>query len=233
MADDDQNAPTGTATTPAAPATQPAPTTPAPRMFSEAEAVAMANSAAAAARREAEGRAKVTPPTAQPKAEPPATPQDLAASDVERRIEFEAGLRWAAKEHKWTPEVVSKIKTLYRAETPSDVDGWLDQTAKLFGGGAVSTPVTPAAATSQPAAPSTPTVPAPIAPSAPSTAVPLERDVDILSMDAAGVHELMRRKGASDPSRPYDPKNRAGRREVRKAFEAAMSSRRVVLGSQK
>ena len=74
-----------------------------------------------------------------------------------------------------------------------------------------------------------PNVPAPIAPSAPSTAVPLERDVSVLEMNRDQIHELMRKKGGN-PSKPYHPSNRGARRELRLAWEAAVTNRRLKVG---
>lgn len=203
-------------------------------MYTEAELQQAANSAAAAARREAESKKKEPAPAA-PRSEPasPGFNAEEMERAFERKLEFHTALTRTAVENKWTPAIESKIKTLYKAENPTNVTEWLGETAKLFGGGNVSTPSNPAAPSSQPVAnPSTPAVPAPIAPSAPSTAVPMERDVDIFTMDATAIHELMRKKGASNPSRPYDPKNRAGRREIRREFESALANRRVRLGSK-
>ncbi len=235
MPDDEPNANNSTATTPAATATQPAAAQPAPtqpRMYSESEAEAMAvqraNSAAAAARREADGK-KANPPAA-PRSEPAAVTIEDLQRTMAQQLRFEAGLARIAEKNQWTAEVESKVRTLYGAENPPDVGAWLTSTAKLFGGLPVSTQ--PPAATNQNAASTTPNVPAPMAPSAPSTTVPLERDVDIFSMDPSAVHELMRKSGATDPSRPYDPKNRAGSRAVRILVEDALRTRRVKLGSK-
>lgn len=234
MADEDQNAQHSTATTPTAPATQSAPTpspaAPGPRMYSADEVLAAANSAAAAARREAE--AKLKAPTAPPTKSETATAAPVSADEIERamdrKIEFATGLGRVSQLNGWSAEVESKVRTLFKAENPGNVSEWLGQTAQLFGGKTVSsTPASPKQDAS-----AQPSVPAPIAPSAPSTSVPLQRDVDIFSMDAAGVHELMRKSGASDPGRPYDPKNRAGSRAVRILVEEALRTRRVKLGSK-
>jgi hypothetical protein len=209
---------------------EPAAPAPAARTYTEDEVQERVNRAAAAARRDAEAKLKAQAQPAKPR--PPAAPPaddhapTIDVSRIERDTEFRVELRMTAKERGWSPEVVAKVSTLYKAESPESPADWLAQTATLFGG-AVSSPAKPAAPT--PHVPNTPAVPAPISQSAPSTAVPLERDVDVLSMDASSVHELMRKKGASDPSRPYDPRNRAGRREVRRQFEEAMHKSRIVL----
>ncbi len=226
------------ATSSAAPAAQPAtppaaPASPPSGMVTLEQAQAMANSAAAAARREAEGKQKPAPSQAPQPAptQSPSAPSGFDAEAVARLVAFETGLI----RHSLAGDVESKVRTLYAAEKPENVGEWLASTAKLFGGGAVSNPQPPAAtaAPGNPSAPASPQVPAPIAPSAPSTAVPMERDVDIITMSAEQVHDLMRRKGAHDPSRPYDPKNRAAGREIRKAWEASLANKRVKLGSQK
>jgi len=232
MADDDQNAPPSTPANPTvAPATQPTPAAPAPRMFTEAEVQQAVNSAAAAARREAEAK-KREPAPAAPRPEPAPT-TGVSAADIARIVAQETAFTLAAERSKLNEDQVSMLRAKFDKDAPPNVNEWLDRNVKLFGGGNVSTPVNPAApANPQAAAPTTPSVPAPIAPSAPSTAVPMERDVDIFTMDPSAIHELMRKKGASNPSRPYDPKNRAGRREIRREFEAALMSRRVKLGSK-
>jgi hypothetical protein len=198
------------------------------------------NSIAAAARREAEAKysqlkseidslkAAMAKPVAVAEKHAAATPpvQSSASNtvDVDRQIKFHSTLNRFSERNQWTPEIESRVETWFKAENPENIPEWFAQTAALI----KSVPAPPV--TTEAKLPTPPNAPPPIAQSAPSTAVPLDRDVDILSMRPDEVHGLIRKAGG-DVSRPYDPKNRAGRREIRKAFEEALRTKRVVLGS--
>ncbi len=80
-------------------------------------------------------------------------------------------------------------------------------------------------------------IPAPIAPSAPSAAVPLEREVDILTESSDAVWSRMQRAGANPGAMGaldrYNPRHRAARAEIRREWEASLGRKRVVLGPKK
>lgn len=227
--------PTLTATPQAAPATPPS--TPAPdtvtmtRAEYDAALEQRANTAAAAARREAEGRRQPTPPsTTKPE---PTTASNVAdvAGLIAAAVAKESAFNDAAQELGLSSAQKGFLRRLAANENHI-TDGpamaaWVKEQAPVFG----KTATQPASTSSSPAAPATtPSVPAPVPSSPPSTSVPLERDVDILSMNAEQVHDLMRKKGG-DPSNPYHPRNRAARREIRRETEAALRTRRIRLGS--
>jgi hypothetical protein len=186
------------------------------RIAAELEVYKAKASTTPTAPRDASQESKVVTPSAESLAE-------SAMTAMERKIEFLTGLAYQAGSMKIPSAVQEKVKALYQVEKPPNPTEWLSQTLALFAGAA---PV----ATTEAKLPTPPNAPPPIAQSAPSTAVPLDRDVDILSMRPDEVHGLIRKAGG-DVSRPYDPKNRAGRREIRKAFEEALRTKRVVLGS--
>lgn len=240
MADGTESPTTPNATPPAAVATQPAPVDTVTMTRAELDAMIKdrADSAAAAARRaEQEKRKPAETPTTRTESTPTQQPSatDVAAL-VHQAVSREAAFGEAVREHGLNSAQASTLRKLMQVDNPPDavaVTAWVKEQAAVFG--KTATTPNPNAAQAAQGTPNvaTPAVPAPISPSAPSTAVPLERDVDILTMDAESVHELMRKKGAVDPSRPYDPKNRAARREIRVQFESAVRNRRIVLGSQK
>jgi hypothetical protein len=229
---DDPNNPNGTP-----PGGQPPPAAP---TFTQEQV----NSIAAAARREAEARysvlkseieslkaAMAKPAVTAEKApvQTTAVPAQAVQSnpvDVDRQIKFHSTLNRFSERNQWSPEIEARVESWFKAENPENIPEWFQQTAALI----KSVPA-PHATAEAAKVPTPPNAPPPIAQSAPSTAVPLERDVDIFSMRPDEVHEMIRKKGG-DVSRPYDPKNRSGRREIRKAFEAALQTKRVVLGSR-
>lgn len=216
---------------------------PAARTFSQDEV----NSIAAAARRAGEEKAarlaaefeafkakmserdaRPAPVAEQrPQPAPEAKPQIPATI---HDVEFMTSLAFQAGRLGLDDKVRGKIWALYQVEKPTNSSEWLAETISLFAPTARAEVTAEAPVSQQNQSP--PSVPSPIAPSAPSVAVPLERDVDILTMSPGQVHDMIRRKGG-DPSRPYDPKNRAGRRAIRQEFEAAMATRRVRLGSSR
>lgn len=166
---------------------------------------------------------------------PPTTKPDPASSTtssveqmanlIAQAVSREAAFGEAVRSYGFSEEQVAVLRSLSAAAQLSDaaaVTAFVKEKAPVFG--KTATLAAPVIAANN----ATPTVPAPIAPSAPSTAVPLERDVSIMEMSAEQVHELIRKKGG-DPSRPYDPRNRKARREIRIETEAALRTRRIGL----
>lgn len=225
----DTTPPPSDAPSQAAPAPQPV-ATPAP-VYTQEQVDAMMkqahDSGAAAVRRSVEAKTRQEPQPTRTDPQPAATVGvEQMAAQVAREIGKQTAFAEAVQKYGFNEDQVALLTPLRDAAGLQDaaaVHAWVKEKAPLFG------------KSTNPAAPTAtnqiPSVPAPISPSAPATAVPLERDVSVLEMNADQVHELMRKKGG-DPSRPYHPSNRAARREIRIQTEAALRSRRIGLSTK-
>ena len=226
---DPNNAPPAVESSTAAPATQqPAPS---PTYSQEqvnamiaAQLKAQHDSLNADFRRRTEKPKEAPPPS--PKPEPAASGTISAgqsAALVSLAVEKAVAFGEAVREHGLNSAQSALLRKLQPADLSdaTAVHDWVKDQAAVFG----TSKNNPPSGNTPPTAP----VPAPIAPSASSTTVPLERDVSVLDMNRDQIHELMRKKGGN-PSKPYHPSNRGARRELRLAWEAAVTSRRLKVG---
>ena len=183
------------------------------------------NSGAAAARREAEAR------QAKPKAEtktdttPSADGDTLSILALRDAFDDATGdLTLTAKQKKFLRDRVMK-------ERPDDVAAFVGDAVEVMGVKTAQPPFTNAAATKDPTQkPTMPTTPAP-------AAVPdREGEPAFRAMTEEGARDTwqayVRRKGAV-PGNPYDPRNRAVWREMRRRFEAEASISSIQLGARR
>lgn len=235
--------PPASTTEPAAPSAPAAPTTPpAPALDAGAvqamidAAVRKAYDAGAAAARRSNGpkpQSREAPAPSAPKSD--ATPPAATGDDAE----FGEALTDAIGEYTFDREQRREIRAAARRERPEDVDGFVQKWARMFGKAsaapgtaAPSTTVNPPAseASKAPAKPVPPTPPAPGSPSPDRDGEPTLRALSEEDrLDAWQAY--VRRKGAN-PADPYDPRNRAVHRELRRKFEADLATASVRIGAR-
>lgn len=201
-----------------------------------AEAVAASEKKAydrgAADARRAEQRKQSTQPTTKPTESPsegaPA-PQPAAAVDG-------FALGEALSEFTLSKEQRKTIRDLANKESPEDLDAFVERWAGLFGakkaGDPASTNNNPAPTENKP---QNPPQPGPSLPAPGST--PDRQLVSVfkaMGEDAARDtwQAYVRQRGAN-PGNPYDPKNRAVWREMRKVFEGGLATASVQIGARR
>lgn len=224
-------APTPEPAAPAAAASPPLTMEVVQRMIEDAAKKAY-DSGAAAARRAEKGK----PPKAATAADPATTQAAPTGDDAE----FGEALTDELGEFTFDRDQRREIRAAARRERPEDVGAFVQRWARMFGKSPGQ--AQPAAsATNQPAgtASSAPAQPKPVQPSAPAPAPPVpDRDggpvframTEDLAQDTWQAY--VRRKGAV-PGNPYDPRNRAALRELRRQFEAEAGITRIHLGARR
>lgn len=203
------------------------------KMIEEATQKAF-NSGAAAARREEKAKAEKA------KGIEPTRPNTETTPATQAQPAFDGfALSEAMAEFSLTKDQRKTIRDLASKESPADLDEFVTRWAGLFGAKPASPNGAQANTTAQTQQQTqTQTTQPGKAPSVPGPAPTAEREFDepfkALGEDAARDtwQAYVRRKGAN-PANPYDPKNRAAWRELRKQFEARAATASIQMGARR
>lgn len=203
------------------------------QMIAAAVSAAMADvtrkaqdAAAAASRRAVKGKPQ-TPAPVDPETTAP-SPVDEARAMLALRDDFDAAiepLALTAKQKSW-------MRRQIMAARPDDVAAHVAELAEVMGVGTSAPPSAPQHTQPQtPISPAKPTLPPPAPPSADREGDPAFRALpEDVARDTWQAY--VRRKGAN-PGNPYDSRNRAAWRELRRRFEAEASITSVQLGARR
>jgi len=218
------------ATPPSAPATQGLTAEQVQFMIAEAQAKAH-DAAYAKARREFKAKAKEQPKTETETAEPRSGDDPMALLALRDAFDDAIGdITLTAKQKRFLRERVMR-------ERPDDVDQFVADAVEVMGiGSKPSNPTQPASPQQTTPAHEPPKAAQPTPPPSAPTNPDREGDPAFRALTEESARDLwqsyVRRKGAV-PGNPYDARNRAVWRELRRRFEEQAATTRVLLGARR
>lgn len=191
------------------------------------------NSGAAAARREE--KAKQTKPNT-----PPPAPNEATQSNTQQSAAIDGfALSESLAEFTLTKEQRRTIRDLASKENPDNLDEFVAKWAGLFGAKPASASAAQSTSNANNATAGQPPASQPAkGPALPAPAPTADRELDTIfrSMPEDAARDTwqayVRRTGAN-PANPYDPRNRAAWREMRKRFEAQVATASIQLGARR
>lgn len=222
--------------TEAAPAQQPTISfTPEQLAWIEAEKAKERNAGAAAARKAIEGKQKpkAEPPKSSPASSEPVAAQASTTDDFDQLLDQRLAVESLAQgivSHGLTAKQADAIKTLYKAEKPSDVADWVKQKVTDLGFTKTPNPAQPAQSSAMPnpaPAHSQSTTPPVHAPAPVGSTNPAAPPSDVLRWSKDMVDADMRTK-AKVPQDLYHPANREAWRHAKARAMAALANVRVI-----